>query len=101
MAKRPQKLDEPAIEAALRTVPAWRRDGNTIRRHFEFADFRAAFSFMAAVAAIADALDHHPDWSNSYRKVDVALSTHDAGGLTVLDFELARRIDAAAAAVAR
>jgi 4a-hydroxytetrahydrobiopterin dehydratase len=51
---------------------------------------------MTAVAAEAERLDHHPDWSNSYRDVDVALSTHDAGGLTVLDFALARAIDAAA-----
>jgi 4a-hydroxytetrahydrobiopterin dehydratase len=93
---RPQRLDEDALAAALATVPGWRREGNAIRRHFRFATFRDAFAFMTAVAAEAERLDHHPDWSNSYRDVDVALSTHDAGGLTVLDFALARAIDAAA-----
>ena len=101
MAKRPQRLDETAIAQALATVPGWRRDGAAIRRQFTFADFRAAFGFMTSVAAIAEELDHHPDWSNRYREVDVALTTHSAGGLTSLDFELARRIDAAAAAVPR
>ena len=101
MATRPQRLDEAAITAALATGPDWRRDGGAIRRQLKFADFRTAFAFMTVVAAIAEAMNHHPDWSNRYREVDIALSTHDAGGLTTLDFELARRIDAAAAAVQR
>jgi 4a-hydroxytetrahydrobiopterin dehydratase len=94
---RPRRLDEAAIAQALATVPGWQRDGGAIRRRFQFADFRAAFAFMTTVAAIAEELDHHPDWSNSYREVVIALTTHDAGGLTVLDFDLARRIDAVAA----
>ena len=97
MRARPTRLDEAAIAQALATVPAWQRDAGAIRRKFRFADFRAAFAFMTTVAAIAEELDHHPDWSNSYRDVAIALTTHDAGGLTVLDFELARRIDAVAA----
>jgi len=97
MGKRPPRLDEVAITQALATLPGWKRDGIAIRRKLQFADFKAAFAFMTAVAAIAEKLQHHPDWSNSYRDVDVALSTHDAGGLTTLDFELARAIDAAAA----
>jgi len=97
--KRPQRLDEAAIAQALVDLPGWERAGDAIRRKFCFADFRAAFAFMTAVAASAEELDHHPDWSNSYRTVDITLSTHAAGGLTALDFELARAIDAAAAAV--
>ena len=98
MGARPHRLDEGAIAAALAGLPGWQRNGGTIGRQFRFADFRTAFAFMTAVAAIAEQLDHHPDWSNSYRDVVVALTTHDAGGLTTLDFELARAIDAAAMA---
>src|SRR5436190_24238777 len=95
---RPALLDEAAITTELRTVPAWLREGAAIRRKLRFADFRAAFAFMTRVAAASERLDHHPDWQNSYRDVEIALTTHDQGGLTRLDFELARAIDAAARA---
>ena len=90
---RPSKLDDAAIAKALETVPDWTRDGDTIRRSFRFDDFTAAFGFMSRVALHAEKRDHHPDWSNVYDRVEIVLSTHDAGGLTELDFDLARAID--------
>ena len=86
-------LDEPGIESGLAQLPAWSRDGNFITRKFEFADFVTAFGWMSAVALVAESMDHHPDWSNVYRTVEVRLSTHDAGGLTQKDFDLAARMD--------
>lgn len=71
----------------------WQLDGNLIKRNFKFKTFVEAFSFMTAVALKAEKLDHHPDWSNVYNTVNVKLSTHDAGGITKLDFELAEAID--------
>jgi 4a-hydroxytetrahydrobiopterin dehydratase len=66
---------------------------NEIGRDFEFVDFRAAFAFMARVSEQAEDLNHHPDWSNSYNKVQIRLTTHSEGGLTDLDIELAHRIN--------
>ena len=63
---------------------------------FEFADFVAAFGFMTRVALVAERMNHHPEWFNVYRRVEVKLTTHDAGGITELDFELARVMEAAA-----
>jgi 4a-hydroxytetrahydrobiopterin dehydratase len=71
-------------------------DGRSIRRTFKFADFREAFGFMTQVALAAEKADHHPDWSNVYNRVEIILTTHDAGGLTARDFALAQEIDAAA-----
>ena len=80
---------------ALKRVPEWQEDeeGKAIARTFTFADFSAAFGFMARVALAADKMDHHPDWSNSYDTVAVKLSTHSAGGITELDVALATEID--------
>ncbi len=83
------KLDDSAADAALASLPGWSRTGNAISRRFQFSDFRTAFAFMTASALAAEKLDHHPDWSNSWSRVDVSLSTHDAGGITSLDLELA------------
>ena len=87
--------------AALGSLPGWRvveggRDA--IARSYRFADFNAAFGFMSRVALMAEKLDHHPEWSNVYSRVEVTLTTHDAGGVTELDLTLARFIDAAAQA---
>lgn len=71
-------------------------DGLLIRRAFKFADFNAAFGFMTRVALAAEKADHHPEWSNVYNRVEITLTTHDAGGLTVKDFDLAAAIDKAA-----
>jgi len=91
-----QKLDDAARKAALNGLPNWEYDAGAegIRRHFEFADFAAAFAFMAHVAILAEKADHHPEWSNVYNKVDILLTTHDADGLSQRDIDLAKQIDA-------
>ena len=93
------KLGPEIITAKLTGLSGWsvNADGTAIMRQFRFADFSQAFGFMTRVALAAETLDHHPDWSNVYRTVDITLSTHDAGGLTELDFTLAAKIDAIAA----
>lgn len=87
--------------AALADLPAWSKapgEREAIARSFRFADFNAAFGFMTRVALKAETLDHHPEWSNVYNRVEVVLTTHDAEGVTSLDLELARFMDAAAQA---
>lgn len=71
----------------------WINRNNEISRNFAFKDFIQAFSFMTSVAIIAEKLNHHPTWNNTYNKVYIILSTHDIGGLTDLDFKLATQID--------
>ncbi len=96
---RPARLDTAAREAALAELMGWQAlsDRDAISKCFRFADFNAAFGWMSRVALMAEKLDHHPEWFNVYGRVEVTLSTHDAGGLTVLDLQLARFMDAAAA----
>ncbi|HEX8126814.1 MAG TPA: 4a-hydroxytetrahydrobiopterin dehydratase [Allosphingosinicella sp.] len=88
-------LSDEELAAALRTVPQWRyeRAERAIRRDYRFADFGAAFAFMTRSAIAAEKADHHPDWSNSWNRVEVALSTHSAGGVTARDIALARAMD--------
>ena len=90
-----QKLTGAARATALAKLSGWRevKDRDAITKRFEFKDFKAAFGFMATAALVAEKLDHHPEWFNVYNKVDVTLSTHDAGGLTDLDITLAERMD--------
>ena len=71
----------------------WTFEKNSITRSFKFKSFVEAFSFMTAIALEAEKLDHHPDWSNSYNKVSIALTNHEARGITQLDFDLANKID--------
>lgn len=84
-----------AIAEALGAVPSWTLDAGakSIRRSLKFADFNAAFGFMTQVALAAEKADHHPEWSNVWNRVDITLTTHDAGGLTQKDFALAAFID--------
>lgn len=90
------KLDDVAVAAAIAKMPAWSvRDGK-LHRDYEFADFTHAFGFMAAASTIIQARDHHPEWSNVYGKVTVDLVTHDSGGITSLDVELASSLEALA-----
>ena len=93
-----QSLSADAVRAALPGVAKWSlsADGKAIERKFRFADFSAAFAFMARGALAAEKLDHHPEWSNVYNRVEVRLTTHDAGGLTELDFKLAKLMNKAA-----
>lgn len=90
------KLAEPQIILALGTLPDWKKTGDVIARTFEFKDFSAAMDFTNAVAALAEQAQHHPDIDVRWNKVTLALSTHDAGGLTEKDFALARQCDALA-----
>ena len=85
------------IRARVAALPKWTFEGNALRREFVYRDFAAAFAFMTRVATLAEAHDHHPDGRNVYNRVTIALSTHDAGGVTHRDFELAAAIDAIAA----
>jgi 4a-hydroxytetrahydrobiopterin dehydratase len=86
--------------AALNDLPLWAAaDGrDAIVRSLRFRDFAEAFGFMAQIALAAEKMDHHPEWSNVYNRVDILLATHDADGVTALDVALAKAIDAAAAA---
>ena len=92
-------LTDPIREARLRDLPEWRYDeeARAIRRSLRFADFSEAFAFMTRVALAAEKADHHPDWSNVWNRVEIALTTHDAGGVTDRDMALAATIDALAA----
>lgn len=74
-------------------LPAWAGDVTSIHREYRFASFSAAFGFMTRAALAAERLDHHPDWTNVYSRVAVTLATHDAGGVTELDFRLAETLD--------
>ena len=89
-------LDTQDIDTLPEALPAWQLDDDRsgIRREITFADFNAAFGFMTRVALKADAMNHHPEWFNVYNKVQIRLSSHDAGGLSQRDIELARFIDA-------
>ena len=91
----PQKLAGEARKTALAGLSGWSMvDGrDAITRTFTFKDFSAAFGFMTRAALAAEKLDHHPEWFNVYNKVTVTLSTHDAGGLTERDIDLAQRMD--------
>jgi 4a-hydroxytetrahydrobiopterin dehydratase len=88
----PQKLAGDARNAALASLPGWTElmDRDAIFRKFVFKDFNEAFGFMTRVALVAEKLDHHPEWLNVYKTVEVTLSTHDAGGLTDKDITLAK-----------
>jgi 4a-hydroxytetrahydrobiopterin dehydratase len=90
-----QKLTGEARKSALAKLNGWSMvDGrDAITRTFTFKDFNAAFGFMTRAALVAEKLDHHPEWFNVYKTVTVTLSTHDAGGLTELDVELAQAMD--------
>jgi 4a-hydroxytetrahydrobiopterin dehydratase len=87
-------LTETEIKERLARVPGWERRGKEIRRTWAFADFKAAMAFVNRVAELAEAANHHPDIDIRYSKVTLALSTHDAGGLTARDFALAESIGA-------
>ena len=93
------KLQPAAREAALGELPNWREvpGRDVIARKFEFRDFNAAFGFMTRVALLAERMDHHPEWMNVYKTVDVRLTTHDSGGLTEKDIRMAKAMDAYAA----
>ena len=88
------KLTDAERNAALAGLPDWtlRRDGLAISRRFTFKDFSEAFAFMTRVALLAEKADHHPEWANVWNRVDITLTTHDAGGLSERDVKMARAI---------
>ncbi len=90
-----EKLSGELRKSALARLKGWREVAgrDAIARRFVFKNFNEAFGFMARAALVAEKLDHHPEWSNVYKTVDVMLSTHDAGGLTELDIKLAEAMD--------
>ena len=103
--RRVQMKDDDMTQTAvdvgetLKSLPLWRAstgDRPAIERTLKFKDFNAAFGFMTRVALMADKMDHHPEWSNVYNRVEVLLTTHDSGGVTALDIAMARFIDEAA-----
>lgn len=91
-----KRLSDAEIASELAGVEGWAREGDLLRRTFELPTFAGAIALVNRVAMAAEEMDHHPDIDIRYNRVSFALSTHSAGGLTALDFELARRIDALA-----
>ena len=89
------QLTDAERDDALLELPEWnlREDKQAITRKFNFADFNEAFGFMTRVALVADKQDHHPEWANVYNRVEITLTTHDAGGLSQRDVTMAKAID--------
>ena len=85
-------LPEDQIPQRLADLEGWELAGDAITRTFQFPNFVQAFGFMTSAAIVAEKMNHHPEWSNVYNRVSVTLTTHDAGGLTDLDFELAKKM---------
>lgn len=90
-----KRLGADARKEALTTLIGWRlvEDREALAKRFVFRDFSEAFGWMTRVALLAETMDHHPEWSNVYKTVEVVLTTHDAGGLTELDVKMARAMD--------
>ena len=91
----PTKLDEAQRNALAARLPGWKaaEGRDALQKTFKFADFSAAFGFMTRAALVAEKMDHHPEWSNVWNRVEVTLSTHSVGGLTDLDVRLAEAMD--------
>ncbi len=94
---RPAKLGDDEVSQRLGSLAGWEIKGGKLHRDFAFKDFVQAFAFMTDVAQVAESLGHHPEWFNVYNRVSMDLTTHDAKGITELDFELARKAEALAA----
>lgn len=95
---RPEKLSQDDLQTALETLESWSLDQGKLYREFKFKDFVTAFAFMAKVAELAEEMNHHPEWFNVYSTLRVHLQTHDAGGITQLDLDLAGRMNQVLAA---
>jgi 4a-hydroxytetrahydrobiopterin dehydratase len=91
-----ERLSDEAIESALADLEGWSRDGDKIVREFQFSDFVEALGFITQVGVLAEGMNHHPELFNVYNRVRIELSTHDAGGVTDLDVELATKVTARA-----
>lgn len=89
----PARLSEEDVRRFLADLDGWETDGERLRRTYDFGSFVKAFGWMSSVALVAEAMNHHPNWSNVYGRVEVELWTHDAGGLTVNDMKLAKEMN--------
>jgi 4a-hydroxytetrahydrobiopterin dehydratase len=94
----PTKLTDTEIAARLAALPGWTLQAGKLHKGFVFGDFVEAWGFMSAVALVAETMGHHPEWSNVWNRVTVDLTTHDAGGISALDFDLATRMNTLAGA---
>ncbi len=90
----PQKLSAEEIQSKLPALPDWTLVSNKLKKEFQFKSFVEAFGFMSSVALLAESMNHHPEWSNVYNRVVIELTTHDAGGISARDFDLAAKIEA-------
>jgi 4a-hydroxytetrahydrobiopterin dehydratase len=88
-----KRLTDAEIESVLSRLPGWKLEGGKLHREYEFDDFVHAFGFMATAAIAIEALGHHPEWFNVYHRVRIDLMTHDAGGITERDVELAEKLE--------
>jgi len=89
----PTRLTDVDIAARLKALPGWSLEGGKLHKAFTFKDFVEAWGFMSAVALVAESMGHHPEWCNVWNRVTVDLTTHDAGGVSALDFDLAARME--------
>lgn len=87
------RFSDAQLKDVMAELPGWVVQDEKLYRQFKFPDFVAAFGFMSQVALLAEKMDHHPDWSNSYNRVDISLTTHDLGGISMRDITLAKQID--------
>lgn len=85
------RLNHNELQSALRGLPGWSLQADKLHRQFQFADFIEAFGFMSRLALVAEKMGHHPEWFNVYNRVTIDLTTHDAGGITALDIQLAQQ----------
>lgn len=91
----PEQLNKETLAQEIQDLRGWTLDAQntSINKSFRFKDFNEAFAFMSRIALLAEKMDHHPEWSNVYNKVEIKLSTHDAGGITALDIKMAKKIE--------
>jgi len=92
----PARLTDADIAARLKALPGWSLEGGKLHKVFTFKDFVEAWGFMSASALVAEGMGHHPEWLNVWNRVTVDLTTHDAGGVSALDFDLAARMESIA-----
>lgn len=95
----PRRLNPTEIESVLSSLPGWSVQSGRLHREFKFKSFVEAFGFMAQVALIAESKNHHPEWSNAYNRVKIELTTHESGGITERDVDLAGRVNGIAASI--
>jgi 4a-hydroxytetrahydrobiopterin dehydratase len=101
MSGKRSRLSGDEIRSKLASLPSWSVTAEKLHREYRFASFVEAFGFMTSAALVAESMNHHPEWFNVYSTVRVDLSTHDAGGITQMDFDLAERMEAIAARLVR